>query len=393
MIPQLRSYLLEHWADLPLSGTRPRNLAFLVQATGISKLCCYLFADNASHPQWVAKIPRAPRDNPVLSHEYSVIQDLRSRGSDFVRTTIPGPLCQATVAEHLVGIERYLPGRPLDGIMMIGAQRHAEPQVCEYLDLAIGWLLRSQRETLFQRGRLTDDQVQCYLLAPIAQLRATSRLTPHESIYLDRLIERIGALAEQPLPLVFQHGDFQPGNILVEDTAIRVIDWEFGAIAALPLHDVFGFLARTDARWHGMEEMDGYLEDYLEHFESVFFESGSFANLTSEYVDRACRELDIDPAWIQVLFALFIIAEANKYHTLLSRRAERGYVYLLRSKAGKIHDSYAAQLARQKHVWLLGHLAEHEGRSIFSRRGASQPAFERRPHMRAEMAAGLWSNT
>lgn len=216
-----------------------------------------------------------------------------------------------------------------------------------------------------QCGPLAEEQIRTHLLMPIARLRATARLTAAELAYLERLSERVVELARRPLPLVFNHGDFRPGNILADGSSILVIDWEFGASTALPLMDVFGLLARTYARYHALEEIDGYLEDYLAAFEAVFFTGGRFALLTGEYVRRACRELNVDPAWVDALFALYLVTEANKYHGFLSHRAEKGYIYLLRSRAGGLETSHSDRLARQKNVWLLGHLAEHEGRLVF----------------------------
>ena len=110
MLPQLRSYLLENRDNLLLDGPPPRSVDFLVQATGVSKLCCYVFIDNETQPRWVAKMMRSRIDNEILAREYGIIRYLRNHGSDFVRTTVPGPLFTTYIAEHLVGIEPYLTG-------------------------------------------------------------------------------------------------------------------------------------------------------------------------------------------------------------------------------------------------------------------------------------------
>ena len=148
MLPQLRAYLLKNWSKLPFGSPRPRDLTFLVQATGVSKLCCYIFADDALEPHWVAKMARSPRDNEVLVREYAVIQHLRQHGSDFIRATVPGPLLTTCIAEHFVGVEPYLPGSPMDGLL-IGEARNGESEIYKYIDLAMEWLLRSQQETPF----------------------------------------------------------------------------------------------------------------------------------------------------------------------------------------------------------------------------------------------------
>jgi thiamine kinase-like enzyme len=369
MIPQLRDYLLENWRSLWPGMGKPRQLDFLVQATGISKVCCYVFMNDEAQPRWVAKMPRSPRDNDVLAHEYSVTQHLREAGSGYVRDTIAGPVLTATISGNLVGIERYLQGRPMDGLMSVARSCDA-PEVVDNLDLALDWLLRCQQSTLTQPHRLSEQELDTYLRGPIAYMKATSRLTPGEAAYLDTLQADTNRLADLPLPLVFKHGDFQPGNILVNGKAIHVIDWEFGAVLDLPLHDVFGFVARTYARYRGMEEMDGFLEDYIADFEAVFFVDGEFTQYTRKHVEQARLALGIDEAWVRPLFALFIVNEANKYHALLSGRAERGYVYLLKSKAAEWQTPYTEQLARQKQVWLLGHLAANEDRLLFPQSGA-----------------------
>jgi hypothetical protein len=365
VLPQLRSYLLDNRDNLLLGGLQPRSVDFLVQATGVSKLCCYVFIDNEPQPRWVAKMMRSRVDNEILAREYGIIRYLRDHGSDFVRATVPGPLFTTYIAEHLVGIESYLRGQPMDGLL-----RHTgmwmDGDVRDYLDLAIDWLLRSQQETASQYGPLGEDELRAHFIMPIIQLRELARLTTAEQNYLDRLVERLPALAEYPLALRFIHGDFQPGNILLTGSSIHVIDWEFGNLTGLPLMDVFSFVARAYARCRGLEEIDGELEDYIAAFEAVFFEGGSFAELTAEYVMRVCQALKIHPAWLRVLFPLFLVLESIKYHTFLKKRANRGYIYLLRGNHADSAQSYVDQLDRQKNVLLLAHLMRHEERSIFN---------------------------
>ena len=367
MLPQLRAGLLSRWPESRLGCPRPSELGLLVQGTGVGKLCCYLFPDNASEPRWVAKVPRTPADNARLIRENGLVQFLRERGSNFVRATIPGPLWVTAIAGHYVSIEPYLRGSPIDDLLAKSTgQNQWSIQQC--LDTTLEWLLRSQLEIGARPEPLTDAQVRRYLLAPIGELRATARLTLTETAFLERVEARVRELASYPLPLVFHHGDFQPANI-------RVIDWEFGAPLALPLLDAFGLLTRTYASLHALEEIDGFLEDYLRAFEAVFLDGGPFATRSADCVGRACKALEVAPDWVPLLFVLFLVIEANKYHAFLRGRAERGYVYLLRSRDGQTKGAFTEQLARQKYVWLLGYLASQEERLVFkSNLSGAQPA-------------------
>lgn len=365
MLPHLCDYLLDNWARLPLGCPRPGSLNFVVQATGVSKVCCYLFIDDALQPRWVAKMTRSPRDNPLLAREYRLIQDLRTCGSDYVRETVPGPLFITSVADHLVGIEGYLSGKSMDGLLAIAIEM-SEIKIRSCLDRAVDWLVRSQQETAGEYRLLSRDELHTHFFVPIVRFRKAARLTPAEQTYLECLLERLAVATQYPLPLKFVHGDFQPANIFVTDSSIQVIDWEFGSLRGLPLMDVFSVVARAYARCQGLEEIDGELEDYVAAFEAVFFEGGSFAGFTSEYVMRVCQALKIHPAWLSVLFPVFLVIEALKYHTFLSQRADQGYVYLLRGKHAGPVPSYTDELERQKNVCLLSHLMQHEKRSIFN---------------------------
>src|SRR5258708_12767363 len=117
-------------------------------------------------------------------------------------------------------------------------------------------LLRRQQEPASQYGPLREDELRAHFIMPIIRLRELARLTTAEQNYLERLVERLPALAEYPLPLRFIHGDFQPGNILLTGSSIQVIDWEFGSLTGLPLMDLFTFVARPYAPCRALEQID-----------------------------------------------------------------------------------------------------------------------------------------
>jgi hypothetical protein len=364
MIPLLREYLLENWSQLFFDDLQPGKLIFLLQGTGVSKLCCYIFYGDEVTPRWIAKMARTPRENWVLDREYELIQLLRREGSDFVRTTIPEPLLTTCIAGHFVAIESYFCGRPMT-VFPVEAGIHQDGKSFGYLDQSVDWLIQSQRETIFQNRCLTEQEISFFLLSPIRQLKSTAHLMDEEEAYLNELMGSLVELAKKPLPLVFSHGDLRPGNILINGNELLIIDWEFGAPVSLPLMDLFSLLARTYARCKDLEEIDGYLEEYLDAFEAVFFRDGQFAKISQKCIAHISKAFEIDVEWLEGLFALFLVNEANKYYAFLNRCANRGYVYLLSSKSGRLNGSYLDQLARQKYVWLIGHLVKHRDQLIF----------------------------
>ena len=65
----------------------------------------------------------------------------------------------------------------------------------------------------------------------------------------------------------------------------------------------------------------------------MFFEGRGFAKVSTEYVWRACKQLDIRPEWIVVLFLMFLITEATKYYKFLSQCTKHGYGIILKIKS------------------------------------------------------------
>jgi hypothetical protein len=312
----------------------------------------------------VAKVARVPGENWVLNQEYALVAQLRQEGTEFMRSTIPNPLVRTLIADHCVVVEPYFPGPPMSvGSRRTGRWRNRRSD--ESLDRAIDWLLQCQKETMVQRAVLTEEQLDTYILSPIDRLRETATLRQNEWRYLEALKDRTRALIDHPLPLVFKQGDFRPDNILMDADTMHVIDWECGNRVALPLMDVFSLLIRVYAQRRGWEDIDGYLDDYLEVFAAVFLKDGAFSQTTRTYVDRASHILGIEAVWLEPLLALFFVTEANKFHAILDRCAQRGYLYLLRSRDNRLCDSYSDQLDRQKHVWLLGHMITHRDALIF----------------------------
>jgi len=367
MLPQIQEFLLNNWESLPLERPKPQDLSFLVRGTGVGKLCCYVFADDEPYPRWVVKVPRSPKDNSLLASEYDLVHYLRKNGGEHVRATVPEPLLTATIAGHLIGVEPCLRGSSLDGLLVLAPSR-----MDELLDLGISWLLRCQQEVGAHPQQLSEGQIEAHFARPIELLSLTAQLTLEERAFLEDVLCRVRQMARVPLPLVFRHGDFRPANILLDGQAIHVLDWEFGVPASLPLMDVFGYLARVHARSVGLEEIDGYLEDYLVAFDEVFIRGGSFAGRTARWVEQAGRALGVEVEWLDILLAMFLVTEANKYHAFLHRRASRGYVYLMRRRGNSLPPSYEEQLARQKNVWLLGHLAARKELTVFNKTARSQ---------------------
>jgi hypothetical protein len=354
MLPLLHDYCLEHWHDLPVIGRKPKRLTFLGQATGVSKVCFFVFGDNDRRPRAIIKMPRSPVFNASLMDEVATIQRLRDLVSPALQTTLPGPMHTAQVAGQQIVIEPVLRGRPLDSRQHPADRAATEAQFA----LAHRWLIQMQQAADPLTTALDASAIQHHILEPLDDVRRNTDLTPTEARYLEGLADQSRQLIGCSLPFLLYHGDFRAGNILADGDGIAVLDWEFSRPLAPPLLDWFSFVFRVYSRAIDLPDIDGARDHYRAAFHEVFFAHNWFSRLVSEYTRSYCRELSIDDTYIPLLFGLFVTTNISKFYSFLQERARRGYLYLLQDNA-RSGQPFQQQLRRQAYTWLLGELASH----------------------------------
>lgn len=363
----LEDYLLANWSELPGAGPRPAHLSLLGQATGVSKACLFVFAYGETFPRYIAKIPRSPAYNEDLIEEVGTIQDLRESVSQDLRATLPGPMHLAMVSNHWVLVEPVVPGRLMESLIPSNRPLDRE-QTVELMDVAFEWLTKMQLEAPSLQGPIQTQLIVEHFLDPIRIAGSNSELTTDEQKYLDRLLIAARELEGHELPLYLYHGDFGPGNILMDDGRVAVLDWQFSRPLAPPLLDWFGFVFRLYSRSVGLPHIDGSLDEYRSAFDQVFCSRTWFAQMVADYTRAYCHKLKVDLEYVALLFSMFLISSINKFHAFLSKRAERGYLYLLKDAPGT-DGTFHQRLRRQVYVWLLGDLVADPDKLLFAPAG------------------------
>ena len=357
MLLQLEKYLLSAWKHLPNAGPTPKYVSFLGQATGVSKACFFVFADDERSPRYIAKLPRSPVYNEELLREIVTIERLRATVPSKLQSTIPGPMHTVQLSGHWVVIEPVLPGRPMDSLLLSDGSLDPAATATQ-IALAHQWLIEMQREVPHRNGRMDATTIQQHFIRPVTTMQVNNDLTANEALYVERLVRDLRALEGHVLPLYLYHGDFRPGNILVERDRIAVLDWQFSRPLAPPLLDWFSFVFRLYSGSVRLPDMNGSLQEYRAVLHQVFFARNWFSELIAEYTKKYCEALRIDQGCLSILFGLFVVNNVNHFHRFLSDRATRGYLYLL-GGAPTSCRSWKEQVRRQAYVWLLGEISSN----------------------------------
>lgn len=354
MLAHLEDYLLQVWGQLPDAGSAPRQLSFLGQATGVSKACFFIFVDGEQLPRYIAKLPRSPAYNDELMREIAAIENLRSIVTDELKSTIPGPMHVVRLCGHNVIIEPVLRGQPMDALTTADGRLNVS-STTRHVALAHRWLIEIQQRAPHRCERLDAAAVWDHYVEPLQVMMKNNDLTASEERHAKELCCELRGLEGRELPLYLYHGDFRPGNILVDGDRIAVLDWQFTRPFAPPLLDWFSFIFRLYSGSMRLPDIDGSLDAYRIAFNEVFVARNWFSELASHYTYEYCKTLGVDEAYLSLLFRLFIVNNVNHFCAFLKERAGRGYLYLLRD-APRPPASWKQQIRRQAYVWLFSEL-------------------------------------
>lgn len=197
------------------------------------------FAGDAREPSVVIKIARSTAYAPNILAEQEVLGRLRSTLPADLRASLPEPLGRVRVLGQAASVESYRRGRSIrarsTGPGASPATRRAD------LERAAGWLRAFHDATATPPASLDSGALDLARLGDrFAQ--AFGKQEPEDRMFR-RLAASVRGSPDPILPVVTEHRDFGPWNVLVDrDGTISVIDWEV-ACQGPPLVDLVYFVA------------------------------------------------------------------------------------------------------------------------------------------------------
>jgi hypothetical protein len=283
------------------------------------KVLVFLFGADSGAPQSVVKITRDASLNPRLENEWRALTLLRDGGIG-ADDTLPRPQFFGRHAGLAVLGESAIDGKRF-------RERTRATADCPYARAAVEWLLDLGTTTATEAG--ADSSGVLTGLEPLFE--RFSQIYRLEAGEEDFLRKRVAALARagDGFPLVFQHGDPGPWNLLITpDGKPAFLDWEAAEPLGMPLWDLFHFL-----RSYGvMVSRAAGTRDPLRSFAEQYLDQSTLSRLLAETTRRFCARTGLAPALMEPLFYVCWIHRALKEAaTRPPHRLEAGrYVNVLR---------------------------------------------------------------
>ncbi len=311
-----------------------------------AKATLLLFGTDG-RPSLVAKLARRAETEPALAAEYAALLEIWSARPSTVTAELPQPLALERIAGRLVLLSTAVPGTPLTiRYYAPGHVRHPD-RVAADLAMAGSWLARFQEETRSGTITLGPDAFEEWIRPTFHRYRAEAGWSGWESGLLDYLSDLARLLSGTRVPLVAVHGDYAPGNILLDSGRVSgVVDWELGRGAGLPFSDLFKFAASygsyldracPPARgavaghpgWSQARDRWGAVPGWTNGTGILYalFGSGWFPEQVRSFLGGHLRRLGVTPAAAQLFLPVFL---AEQVLALEQPAYRNGYRALLR---------------------------------------------------------------
>jgi hypothetical protein len=288
-------------------------------AYGSQKLLLFLFDGADEAPAYVAKITRDAKHNPRLENEWRALSLLRSHGIGD-DGAVPQPLF---LDSH--GTLAVLGETAIDGVPFL--ERTKGNAGCPHARAAVDWLLQLGIRTA-QRIPDGAPHPTAALAGFIDRFDDVYRVDPDHVAFLTAQARTLVDTAPA-LPLVFQHGDPGPWNLVVRaDGRPAFLDWEAAEPRGMPLWDLFHFF-----RSFGLVVSRAARErDQLRSFSDQILADSELSRLLAETTSRFCSESELAPSLVEPLFYLSWMHRALKEAARLpsDRLGQGRYVNLLR---------------------------------------------------------------
>lgn len=327
MIPELLDSLTNRWTDsLLAAGLVLKKPLSALQAGGTRgkdrKVNFLIFNGSQPYPLLVLKVARSHNYQTRLRQEYQALTEISAVPS--LRSSVPGPIGLFEVENHLVVAEKFMPGSPLS-ILLRKRERVKEEQVRNDLHAALNWLALLQTATWSGNSSFSGE---------LQHHSSTDVWRQLPAAFVEDLVECSEKFYGLQFPLSGSHGDFWPGNFLLAESGVGVIDWEHYKRRFPPFRDAFVFIT-TYARtypWKGWK-----WPSKSEAFRKAFLEKNWFSESVGSYFSKYLTNLALPRECAHYLFALFLLEMAVEEKT--SGKEDGQWLTFLNTYAERFNNS------------------------------------------------------
>jgi aminoglycoside phosphotransferase len=284
-----------------------------------AKVTVMFFPPGQKLPGYVAKVPTTDVASRSVEREAGVLAEIARADLGPLRPTVPQIVMTAVHTGWPVLVTSALPGQAM--LARYHRWRHTARPAAVTADFsaAASWLSDLQHRTASGRVGLESmlEGVAAAIMTRFGDL-------PDVASDLANVAELERRLAQHRIPATVVHGDYWPGNLLVEGrTVAGVIDWEFGRLAGPPTRDlarfVIGYSLYLDRHTSAGRKVAGHpglqAGQWGAGLEYAADGRGWYPDVARGHIQQGLTRLGIPPScWRDVLLAELAATTAEADH-------------------------------------------------------------------------------
>jgi aminoglycoside phosphotransferase (APT) family kinase protein len=289
------AFVHEVVAACGLPDTRARQ-AVVLRGRGRGRKHLVMLPAARGESSLVVKVVRREHRQD-LDPEWAALEALAGRKD--LPPAIPEPVGWFEMGGWNALAQRLAPGTSLAG-RILTAPRVARPRLA-VPDDAVQWLAAFQLATPAGREPLVAHQRIATFLATLPE---AVRTTPAAAAATGRLVSAAEEFDGTPVPKVWAHGDFWPGNILRRRGGVSVLDWAGLDRHADPWSDIWFFLFATT---HLLGARRGRPWDARQVFDRAFLDDGPHARRVARVARRFLTRAGVPAGMHELSLLLWLL--------------------------------------------------------------------------------------
>jgi len=106
--------------------------------------------------------------------------------------------------------------------------------------------------------------------------------------------------------IVVEHGDFNPSNLFISRSSIKIFDWEYSSLRGVPLKDLLDFSLKYVLLARYLTKEIGREHPVLNDFEETFLSRTSHSQIIWKNLNGYCDRMGFARASIRDIFSIFV---------------------------------------------------------------------------------------
>lgn len=255
------------------------------------------FALDGTEPAAVLKIPKLPAFNARTQNEQARLAEIRLRLDPALRRAIPCPFGLLADGEITGCAESYMPGL----LLTRSSGRFGVSRARQLADLRLAatWLGEFHAQTGIGRPLWGAPELARWIDEPFEAYGAAFGTTAGEQRLFAATRDYAAALAGVPLPVVWQHRDFNVWNLVRSGEELSVLDWEGARIGPAGC-DLLHFMTH----WNETARHAHDARAALRCFRELFLEPNlgdAIVDASERAIARYAQRIDMDRRLLPML--------------------------------------------------------------------------------------------